>query len=279
MYYSVDYYSFTIPIERKLGEGMFESDRIYVVHTLLERLPFLNSALGTYDDWTTEGAKGFYTYRLRHSASDVALSYGSVNSHILVECAGKACNNLDSIDALGALIAATTDRTTRIDFAVDIETDIDPKVFIDARSSVAFKSTGSKRSPTGRTEYLGGRSSERMARVYRYEPPHPRSKLLRVEAEYKGAAAKAAARHLHQVGVEKACLDAHSAFQWTHPTWTPEAASDGKIPYSSYNPQNANTVHWLYGTCLTALSKAVKVGLIDLDEWLKILRESLKDEN
>jgi len=279
MNYSVDYYSFTILIDRQLGLGMFNSDRTYVLHTFNERFNLEIVGTNDHDTWTTEKAKGFYTYRLRHAGTDIVLSYGATNNHILCECAGKSCNTLDGNDLLDGLIRATADRTTRIDFAVDIETDIDPKTFIEARKSIAFKSTGSKRSPTGRTEYLGGRSSERMARVYRYEPPHPRSKFLRVEAEYKGAAAKTAARHLVTAGLIQACLDAHSAFQWSHATWTPADGHYGKIPYSAYNPSNANTVHWLYGTVITALSKAIKMGLINLDEWLESLREGLKDKN
>lgn len=258
---------------------MFDADNQYVIGKYMEAWEGLPRTETFKDNWEAENAKGFYTTRLRHSPSNVALSYGTVNSHIFVEFAGQACANLDSVELLNTIIERTHLRATRIDFAVDIKTDIAPKVFIEARSNKSFKSSGNKYSPSGETEYLGGRSSERMARVYRYHAPHPRHEYLRIETEYKGEAAKVAAKHLAETNVQQACLDAHHPFGWTHNVWNAGELTSTRIPYRAYRPNNASTLVWLYGTVVTSLRKATQEGILDIEEWLKFLRESLNDED
>jgi len=278
MFTLIDYYSFTIPLHEPMGKGMFDADKYLAIQVFYDTAKLSTFNNGVEDNWETESARGFYQTRLRHSPTDVALSYGAINSHIFVELAGKACANLDSQSLLIPLIERTWERATRIDFAVDIKTEISPKTFIDQRSNKSFKSSGSKYSPTGGTEYLGGRSSERMARIYRYYSPHPRHEYLRVEAEYKGDAAKASAKHLIETSTEKAALDAHQPFGWLHVDWNTNDITQQRISYKTYRPDTASTLVWLYGDVVTALRKATKAGLLDLEEWLKFLRERLKDD-
>lgn len=277
MYYSIDYYAFTIPTRSPFGDIDHEALE-FIVKAAVTFLQLEPESFQFGLRWQVEGAKHPYKTRLRHIVTDLCLSVGSVNAHVYVELAGKACNTFDATGQLDTFIHIACDRTSRIDFAVDIETGEAPAVFSASRNNMAFKSNGHKDSPSGSTYYVGGRTSERMARVYRYEPPHPRSHLLRVEAEYKGDAGKIAAEYYLKVGVQQACIDAHQAFQWTHPTWTPSLPSQGKIPYKKYRPENASTVRWLYGDVVTALSKAVTSGLIDLDDWLDFLRGKLPTE-
>lgn len=248
---------------------MFFTHEEDVKKTFLSSLPISISAARLANNWSHENGARFYQHRLRHDVTGIALSYGKTNAHILVEFSGFTCNNLDAGGLLDDVIKQTYSRCSRIDFAVDIETATDPKDFVEQRGNKSFKSSGNKVSPSGRTYYLGGRTSERMARVYRYNPPHPRSNLLRVEAEYKGDAAKAAAEHYCTSGLQQACIDAHHPFSWEHHDWQEGELASRKIPYKAYNPQNASTIRWLYGDVVTALRKAVKADLIDFDDWLK----------
>jgi len=193
MIYSIDYYSYTIPTEAPFTDGMFYEQQQRAINIFRTSIPEVASdAIG--NTWTHERGQRFYAHRWRNDVADVAISYGQTNPHVLVEFAGKACSVLTEIGLLLAVISVTSTRCTRIDFAVDIECEIAPKEFIAQRDGKSFRSSGNKYSPAGGTEYLGGRTSERMARVYRYYAPHPRSHLLRVEAEYKGDAAKTAAK-------------------------------------------------------------------------------------
>jgi len=278
MDYSIDYFAMTIPIRSPIGEFGNET----LLSTIKSFTSFFQLEDGIYElagSWGIEGGTRPYSTRLRHSITDVCLSVGNANAHIYVEFAGKACNNYEAKGGLDDIIQRSADRVSRIDFAVDILTDIDPRDFSEQRTNRSFKSSGNKRTPSGRTEYIGGRTSERMARVYRYEPPHPRAHLLRVEAEYKGLAAKAASKHYLEVGLQQAAMDAHQAFGWKHSAWSPSIEAGGKIEYKTYRPENASAIRWLYGDVITALSKAIKKELIVLDEWLEFLHESLNNEN
>jgi len=279
-YYSIDYFSFTIPTERPFEDGMFFDQQDNVLKVFVSS--FDDIAIREYFtlNWTHENGNRFYQHRLRHDGTDVAISYGKTNAHVLVDLAGKACANFDARDILLPLISRYANRTSRIDFAIDLECDTSPKEFIEARDNKSFKSSGNKYSPTGGTEYIGGRTSERMARVYRYYAPHPRAHLLRVEAEYKGDAAKVAAEHLGTSGLFQTCVDAHTPFKWRHSTYPHEATEGKKLPYRSYDPQNASTVRWLYGDVVTALRKAIKNKLIDPDDWVKYtFGKSLEDDS
>jgi len=274
MIYSIDYYSYTIPTEAPFTEGMFYEQQQRAINIFRTSVPTTASDIvGT--SWIHERGQRFYSHRWRNEHSDVAISYGQTNPHVLVEFAGKACSIFTQADALLLVISGTYARCSRIDFAVDIECQTSPKEFIASRGNKSFRSSGNKYSPTGGTEYLGGRTSERMARVYRYYEPHPRCLQLRVETEYKGAAGKAAAKFLLETDLKTACLAAHQPFKWGHPDWQPDAAQISKIPYSNYKPSNASTIRWLYGDVITALRKAVKDDLINFDEWLRIVRKGL----
>lgn len=279
MFYSIDYYSYTIPTEKPFTEGMFYDQQDNVIKHFTTSLDDIATQEYFRLNWTHENALRFYQHRLRHDATDITLAYGRTNPHVFVELAGKACNNFDAANLLLPLIQKTSDRCTRIDFAVDIECKTSPKEFIEQRDNRSFKSSGNKYSPTGGTEYIGGRTSERMARVYRYYEPHPRHKLLRVEAEYKGDAAKAAAEHLASHGLQQTCMDAHHVFGWKHPVWKPETSVSQKITYRAYKPADASTVRWLYGDVATAIRKACKNELIDFEEWLSFVRKGMNNDN
>lgn len=275
MFYSIDYYAFTIPTRSSFTE-IGQETLLYCLNAFTSYLQLSDDIWTRVGTWGIERGNDTYSFRLRHSVVDVTISGGPANAHLYVELDGKACNNLDAKGELNEWIRKTADRTSRVDFAIDLETDADPRDFVALRSGKSFKSSGNKRTPSGRTEYLGGRTSERMARVYRYEPPHPRAALLRVEAEYKGRAAKSAIQHFLSEGLEQTCLDAHTPFGWQHPAWAQGDRISRKISYKAYNPNNASTVRWLYGDVVTALLKATKAGLIDFEEWLEIVREGLK---
>lgn len=273
MFYSIDYYSFTIATREPLGKALFDGDLYIAVDLFCGLLPNAELAAVFQTIWTREKSRGFYTARFRHDQSDITLSYGQAHPHIFFELAGKACNNLDARELLLPLIHKTFERATRIDIAVDIPTTTTPEEFVRERTGRNFKSSGSIKSASGATEYLGGRTSERMARVYRFEEPHPRSHLLRVEAEYKGDAAKALCKYLSTQGLLATSLAAHQIFGWKHHSWVAEDLKVSKIPYKHYHPANASTLRWLYGDVINALRRAIAEETINLDEWLAVLKD------
>lgn len=268
MDFKIDWLSFTLPM-RGIPGGAGE-ETIKHIDTFLELAigsDWVPVAAGHV--WQLEKGRGFYNFRIRNAETKVAVSWGDTNPHVYVECSGEACDLINRLGILENLIGKVATRTSRIDFAVDIETDISPNEFIVNIDGKAFKTSGHISSENGETCYIGSRKSERMARVYRYHKPHPRSHLLRVEAEYKGDAAKVAAAAVVAEGVRSACLAAHLPFRWGHPVWRPDDSTYTKLPARKYDTEQASTVRWLYGTVAQSLVKAHQSGLINLAEWLE----------
>lgn len=271
-YSKIDYYSFVINTAAPFGDiGKETCD--YVVRSFVSLLTDETVRNRFQGGWALESAKGFYTARLRHEPSGVALSFGSVNAHVFCELSGKPCDVLDGENELLPLIKATHEKCSRIDFAVDFITATSPERFSAFRNTKRWKYAPTYPSASGTTVYVGSRTSERMARVYRYHEPHPRSHMLRVEAEYKGKAARAIAATLTDDDVQTAAANAHSIFGWHDDIWKEQVEQGEKIAYTSHRPANANTVRWLYGDVATALRRAIAEGLITLDEYVKFVVE------
>jgi hypothetical protein len=277
-YGKIDYYSFIINSAAPFGDvGKETCD--YVINAFRSLFPSPATQALFDADWHLEAAKGFYSARLRHELSGVALSFGSVNAHIFCELSGKPCDTLDSAAELIPLVRSTHAKCSRIDFAVDFSTDTTPERFSAFRNTTRWKYAPVYPSSSGTTVYVGSRTSERMARVYRYNKPHPRAHLLRVEAEYKGKAARAIAALVTEKSFSDVIRDAHSVFGWSHDLWNESIGQGEKVSYTSHRPANANTVRWLYGDVAKALWRAIDSDLIDFEEWLKFVRERPKDEN
>jgi hypothetical protein len=274
MHHKIDYYAFTTPARLAFSEVTNEIQE-FVQNTFVSLLESGITKQSLCTGWNIERAKGFYSHRLRHEASGIALSFGTINPHIYVELSGKACDYMASANVLGSLITKTAKSCSRIDFAVDFITDVQPSEFSSNRNDTRWKFCSHIVSASGTTDYIGSRTGERMARVYRYNPPHPRAHMLRVEAEYKGDAAKAIVKELESRSLDDVSLAAHAPFGWTHSIWASGDVDAVKIPYSSHTPDNAATVRWLYGVVASSIRSAIQNGLIDLDEFLEVVKTGM----
>jgi len=274
MFHKIDYYAFTIPARLAFNEVTDEIQE-FVQQTFTSLLTGEDILKSLESGWSIERAKGFYSHRLRHETTGVALSFGSVNAHVYVELSGKACDCLESADALSPLITATAAKCSRIDFAVDFVTEEKPEWFSALRNDTRWKFCSHIISASGTTDYVGSRTGERMARVYRYNPPHPRAHLLRVEAEYKGQAAKAIVKELETHSLFDVCMMAHAVFGWHSGLWAGLESNAVKVPYSAHTPDNAATVRWLYGTVASSVRKAILDGLIDWQSFSELITKGL----
>jgi hypothetical protein len=183
---------------------------------------------------------------------------------------GKGCARLSLSETTASLLFDVQARLTRLDVTTDIETDCTPMEFVNAGYSDRIKSRASYNSPTGSTEYVGSRSSNRLGRVYRYVAPHPRSHLLRVEHELKKEAARAAAAWMLAYGVESVQASIGAEMGWKHPLWTPEQPSAGRIGVPRGDRTLGKTELWLRSQAAPAFAKLYAAGLIeDPEAWLK----------
>lgn len=277
-YYKIDYYAFTIPTDHTF-KGVNDEVRKQVVQTFVSLCSTIPLEFFDVSAFQIERAKGFYTYRLRHEPTGLALSFGNTNAHIFVELSGKTCDTFDSIDALFPLISATSSRSSRIDIAADYISAVAPLEFAQLRNTERWKFAPHYPSASGETVYIGSRSGERMARVYRYNAPHPRAHLLRVECEYKGDAAKKLSGLPNLLNLKSIFDIAVAPFGFSHPIFLEEHEDLGKLAYRKNSEKNKNTVAWLYGAVISAMRKAIAEDVIDFEEWRsKLFNERFVDD-
>ncbi len=118
-----------------------------------------------------------------------------------------------------------------------------------------------------------------MARVYRYNAPHPRAGFLRVECEYKGDAARALSSLPTLLNCKNAFDIASAPFGFTHPLYTEDREAVPKLAYRKNSEKNKNTVAWLYGAVISAMRKALADNVIDYEEWRqKLFKEDFTPE-
>lgn len=238
----IDWYSFTLPMAGPLpGAG---PDTLQEINRVLSTaLPAAVDPLEGDGTWSLAEAKGFYSFRATHVASRIAVSWGEVNAHLFIELAGTSCDWLRASGLFGGVVSKTYLRASRVDCAIDIRTTTTPENFVGTGHAERFKdSTGNIKSKTGDTYYVGSRKSDRCARVYRYAAPHPRSGLLRVEAEYKGKAARELAKLLASEGELEAVRAAHAVFAWQSTEMTLDFLQHLSLnPAQAISPDTGNT--------------------------------------
>lgn len=266
--YSIDWFSFIIPTPGAITLALYPA--------MLQVLQLVEQHLGDWwspvvggGEWKAERGRLPYRWRIRNTETQVTLSWGNVNPHIYVEISGQACIHVNAMRPIEQLVEKEGMRASRVDFACDIETKIKPSDWISNMDGKRFKTRGIIESVNGETVYIGSRESERLARVYRYHEPHPRAKLLRVEVELKGEAARLAASEVARRGVKATCLEVNRPFRWNHPLWDQPDADAVPIPARTARRESANTVRWIYGSVTDALRRSILDGSLDLQEWLQ----------
>lgn len=210
-----------------------------------------------------------YSVCLRREDNHANVYFGGKQAHILVEITGGGCEALTRHSQLLPLVELVQPSLTRLDIAVDMPVATTPQEFVASGYSDRFKSISQMVSETGSTFYVGSRDSERYARVYRYNPPHPRSAWLRCEFVVKHENATAAAALILDVGLLDVSARLGNSFGWKNPAWQPDKATDALL--SGWTPERRHgaTVRWLLTSVFPAMAKLVKDGTIEnLDEFL-----------
>jgi len=228
-----------------------------------------------YGDWFTvnEIVAARRPYTLALSSDDNARVYfsQSTEQRSLYELSGRACQALqtDGDGHIRALLSQIATTVTRIDIAVDIHTDVRPYDFAVMRDNDRFRTGGHFVSETGETFYVGSRKSRRYARVYRYEPPHPRSHMLRIEMVARKEQARMVAAVVVDQGVEHAAAAMGQTFGWKHPAWRMKHTD--AIPGYRPETRHSNTVTWLYRQVAPAVQRLIDEHVLTLEEIINIL--------
>lgn len=197
-------------------------------------------------------------------------------THCCVEISGQGCETLISEGLLDKVLQSCAERVTRLDIATDIETETLPSEFVRQVSHERMRTSGHVLSDTGETCYVGSQKSERYARVYRYNEPHPRSKLLRVEAVFRKDYAKKVAAEIIGTSLESVTVAAGLAFGWIHPAWQTSGVEGADLSLVRERGNTGTTVFWLVNSVAPAFKRLCADGTIPDPE--KFLRDYFKPD-
>jgi ribosomal protein L19E len=183
-------------------------------------------------------------------------------NHFTVEISGIGCERLIACGLMVELLEAVKTRVTRLDVACDVETETTPEEFVAVKEHERMRSSGHQSSKTGETQYVGSQKSDRYARVYRYNPPHPRSHLLRIEHVFRADYAKKVAEEISNYGLDAVAAAAGKAFGWKHRDWNCEKDTSADLSIVTAEKEAGKTVFWLINSAAPAFKRLVNEGAI-----------------
>lgn len=263
----IDWISISLPHVLQPMATLFGDDGL-TKKLLGEGGQWLEDWLGSFDDKEMMAGRHPYTKSIRSEYGGWRMFYGGNQPGCLVEISGMGCLRLREIDSDIAIVREFHNNITRIDIAVDIETDISPMVFVETSGKGKWKSDGNFGSGSGRTVYKGNKKSDRYARVYRYYEPHPRAKFLRVEMVSKGRAAKPTAAAVATCeSIDDVAASLGVTYLWEHPVWS--LRSETTIPAAPRRYKQSGTERWMLTQFLPAAEKLAAKGSVEVLTYVR----------
>lgn len=276
MHATIDYITFTLVLPKWNLQGK----RIFQRHVMAQ----VYKALGQYTytvlfpDEAQEGPSfAPYVHGWQSgSTKSVVMAHPDLQ-HALVQLSGQACIALDSEQVLYSLIRSVAARCTRIDVAGDILTDVSPSEFVEAGFSDRFSYASHTTSPRGESVYIGSPASARRAIVYRYNPPHPRARYLRVEHRARGDHASYTCKAISIDGLPGVLAGLGQVFGWKHDLWDMEGVQAVPVPSGGVRKDGLTAAHWLLTQVFPAMRRYEREGRID--DLRAFMEEHLFDES
>ena len=264
----VDWLSFTVEIKpsEDYHDGM-NYMRHELWHMIREQNPILARAIERMPELVPGSGRAPYNVSW-HSKGGVTVFANPKLPHALVEFSGKGCQWLRDVDMLRGILAFSEERITRLDIALDLP-GLTPDEIVSMGVSGRFRAKSDVQSETGHTKYIGSTKSDRYCRVYRYNPPHPRSNLCRIEAVHRSSHAREVARRIMDTNIETAGRECLATYKFDHPDVV--AVVDGAEPPKTTPVEKtlAKTERWLIAQAAPAFRKLVMNGGIeDPVKWL-----------
>lgn len=265
--HKLDWLSFTLPVDTSSIATAHELPR--AVWRSVDGVDLrLGDALGLETESVPTKTRAPYAVAWHFPDAHMTVFASSKLSHCLFEFSGRGVDRLDRFGNLSFVIASVIDRITRIDIATDILTDVRPLDFAPLRDVKRFKTHSEFVSPSGETCYVGSRTSDRYARVYRYNPPHDRARFLRVETSCKGPTAKIVASHVLSSSLTAVAESLGKVFGWSHPVWSVDVSNVEAM--KAYRPERhiGKTEYWLNNQVAPVLKRLHRENILDVQEWL-----------
>lgn len=249
----LDWLSLTLPVEKTEHEPRARDEMLQAIYDSDEDFAF----------WLFQQPKSYATPRRPYC---VARQWGHVTAfaginidHCLLEISGQGCSELRRKDLMDKVINLKNAKFTRIDVAIDIE-GVTPDEIVKMGYSERFRTHSRIESQTGVTHYVGSPKSERYARVYRYNKPHPRANLCRVELVHRKRYARILQQAIIEQGLIQAGVSALTSYDFKHervPTDKSQALDTIAIIKG-----DQKTVYWLIAQVAPAFRRLVVDGTI-----------------
>lgn len=261
----IDYLSFSVDLVNKVE--LLHDALLVTKFALKQDLSdkWMTAVIDRDSGWTAAHPMRPYRFGVTNEEIGCHIHFGG-HSNALVQFSGAGCKFLAMEGLLMDTIVSMKHRMTRIDMAIDIETTTSPEDFINAGYNNRIKSKSVQTSPSGQTAYIGSRTSAKFCRVYRYEPPHPRAKLLRVEYETKKSQAKIVAECIANDGINHTIDRITKYYDWSHKDMPSVDDIVTAIPSEVQTRSDSKTLTWLLKTCAPAFRRLVQNGSIQNPE-------------
>jgi len=257
----IDWLTFTLTM-RYEGEGI-EAYADALGNGFVDTFGHVLASRSFSGSWTAkERSRAPYQHAYENSALGISVFASPTLTHYCVEISGQGCERLIKLGVMTEVLTAIHKRCTRIDIACDIETDVKPTDFVSQTTHERMRSSGYQKSNRGETCYVGSQKSDRYARVYRYNPPHPRAKLLRVEHVFRREYAKSVARQCCSMDLASVAHAAGEVFGWNSDVWITDNDTSADITPVKERGGSGKTIYWLVTSCAPAFKKLVRQGAI-----------------
>lgn len=267
----IDWISYTRANDARLLEYPSEFAGL-ASFVLFEWQRFNSTEEKTYHETTPCKPNRPFQYARQDSITKSRIEWGGGSDRAYITFSGEGCRHLRSTQRTQAVLSATCSDISRLDLSADLRTDTDPFTFCSKRDKKAHKNGAQMYSDEGQTQYVGSWSSDRFARVYRYNPPHERADFLRIEHVFKGKQAKALASKLVSTSPASVIETVGEIYGWSHNDWRLArqlSAAPEEVVWYKEEKHPSKTLKWLEETCIPAIIKLVRSGEIaDVNEWL-----------
>lgn len=265
MFVSIDWLSFTFTMQARQEVMAFELWG-RAANALALQYPHASDVLIAGYDWTPRVGRAPYNSAQQRADNGVMIFAHQALPHSLIEVGGIGMDTLGSLEAELELARSVTPTLTRIDIACDIYTPVRPDEFCGHRDAGRFKAWSEVVSASGHTIYVGSKHSDRYARVYRYNEPHPRAAFLRVEHVLKAEQAREAMSQVNVNGLDWLVAALGNTFGWQHPCWQPAENTDEAVKAWRPERRQGKTIAWIHGQVIPALLKLHRENVLDIRE-------------
>lgn len=257
-----DWLSIVLPYKSVVSTN-FDTGKPHIPSHYSNEIPLLYEYLTKYDDWKLGKGNRIFDRSAYSKLGGFTIFWRDTLPFSLIEITGTGCQVLREDKTLLKIAYHYSELLSRIDIACDIHCDITPRDFCTAGHSARFKSYSDIKSETGETYYVGSSNSDRFAYVYRYNAPHPRSHLLRIEFRNKKQNAKIVGSSLRGNTVREIAQSLLNTFQFQHEIIRSEIGKKG-IPASPRATSQGSTERWLFQQVLPACKKLIDNGSHDI---------------